>query len=90
MAKHKALIAVALAGFMVSGVAAAADQGQCWSSKDFTVKAGDNACKSASNSCKTNHACKGQAKADNSDGKEFKMATKAECDAWKGTFKAAK
>jgi uncharacterized membrane protein len=84
MAKNKALIAVALASLIGSGVAVAAgaEEGKCWSTKEFQIKKGDNGCKSA------NHSCKGQGMESNRENREFKIASKADCAAWKGEFKA--
>lgn len=77
---NKMLVSAAIAGIFVAGVAAqAADAPKV---KCFGIaKAGKNDCKASDSS----HACKGQAKADNSKVDFSEVADKAACDAAKGT-----
>jgi hypothetical protein len=63
-----------VAGIAVAPVQAAEEEGKC-----IGVNAckGTSACKSATNACKGQNACKGHG---------WIKATKADCDAQKGTF----
>jgi uncharacterized membrane protein len=79
MAKNKALIAVALASLMGSGIAAAADKApatdakmeKCWG----VAKAGQNDCASKNGS----HSCAGKSKEDMSMN-EFKNVPAGTCE----------
>ena len=84
MSKNSALIAVALAGLMSSGIAAAADTAKL--EKCYGVaKAGQNDCASKTGG----HACAGQSKKDNSPG-DWKNVPAGTCVTMGGKVDGAK
>lgn len=80
MTKNHALIAVALAGLMCSGVAAAADASSAKMEKCYGVaKAGQNDCASVSGG----HSCAGQSKKDMSPA-DWKNVPVGKCESMGG------
>ena len=86
MSKNNALIAVALASLMSSGIAAAADAGSAKMEKCYGVaKAGQNDCASKTGG----HSCAGQSKKDLSPA-DWKNVPAGTCSSMGGKLEEAK
>jgi uncharacterized membrane protein len=76
----KTLLAAAVSGLLMSGLAAAGDMGAMGADKSGAMEKCAGVVKAGKNDCAANgHACAGQAKADN-DAKEWIKVPKGTCE----------